>query len=406
MSRKRTRASAPCGIAMSDCTEAVCAEYATCQKRVSASVAPCGRAMSDCNDACDEYHTCQKRVSASLAACGLAMSDCTDACDKYATCQKRVSASIGACGVAVSDCAEVACCKTGICQQAMAYTLNWGPRQPTLVEELNWVGVASVAACGLALSDCTDAACAKYATCQKKVTGRFITRKELLSFGDSTEARPCTEGDDDSQYGPRGDDQKCTDEGRGGQRSVDDGDNTVEEQGYPGQFSDDYDGGYDDEPAGDVPEGYQEVDTGDPSLDPEGGDWESLLDEGVDEGVDLKKTLKEEDRFAKEEQKVQETTDKKQSRTSIRIPRDPSLTPESYHQFWSHENPTWAIQQAVKILEDRVGNPRTPEDSEAARSLLMNGPKAGGAYQKTKKADPGEPGAEDFIDREDKSPII
>ena len=180
------------------------------------------------------------------------------------------------------------------------------------------------------MSDCTDSACAEYATCQKKATARFITRKELLSFEDSSEPRLCTEGDDDSQYGPRGDDQKCVDEGGGG------GDNTVEEQGYPGQFSDEEDPYSDD-----VPEGYQEVDMGgDSDLDPEGGDWESLLDEGVDDDdTDLKRTMKEEDKSVKEEQKVQETTDKEQSRTSIRIPRDPSLTPESYHQFWNHENP-------------------------------------------------------------------
>ncbi len=457
MPRKKTTGSAPCGIAMSDCTDAACAEYATCQKRVSASAAPCG----------------------------LAMSDCSDACDKYATCQKRVSASIGACGVAVSDCAEVACCETGTCQQAMAFTLNWGLRQPALAEELNWVGAVSMAACGIAMSDCTDAACAEYATCQKKATasvaacglamsectdacaeyatcqkkttGRFITRKKLLSFGDSAEARPCTEGDDDSEYGPRGDDQKCVDEGggygdddpsgddydggyydespdcttpgcdleeghggtcvtpesteeardRNRQRSADEGDDTVEEQGYPGQFPDD------DEPAGDVPEGYQEV--GDPSLDPEDGDWESLFDEDLGQEMDLKRTLKEEEAVDKQEKTTQDKVSKEQSRTAISIPRDSTLDSNAYHQFWdpSHtghsgvdEQRNFTLQKSVQILEERVSNPRSPEDAEAARSILMNGPKAGGTYQKTRKAEPGEPAAEDFIDREDRSPIV
>ncbi len=403
MPRKKTTGSAPCGIAMSDCTDAACAEYATCQKRVSASAAPCG----------------------------LAMSDCSDACDKYATCQKRVSASIGACGVAVSDCAEVACCKTGTCQQAMAFTLNWGLRQPALAEELNWVGAASMAACGIAMSDCTDAACAEYATCQKKATasvaacglamsectdacaeyatcqkkttGRFITRKELLSFGDSAEARPCTEGDDDSEYGPRGDDQKCVDEGGGG-------------YGDDDPSGDDYDGGYYDEneePAGDVPEGYQEV--GDPSLDPEDGDWESLFDEDLGQEMDLKRTLKEEEAVDKQEKTTQDKVSKEQSRTAISIPRDSTLDSNAYHQFWdpSHtghsgvdEQRNFTLQKSVQILEERVSNPRSPEDAEAARSILMNGPKAGGTYQKTRKAEPGEPAVEDFIDREDRSPIV
>ena len=288
------------------------------------------------------------------AACGLSLSECTDAaCAEYATCQKKATASMGACGVAVSDCAEVACCKTGTCQQAMAYTLSWGPRQLMLIEELNWTGAA-----------------------------------------DSAEARPCTEGDDDSQYGPRGDDQKCTDEG-----GSDYGD----------------EGGYEDEPASDVPEGFQEVDMGDPSLDPEGGDWESLLDEDMGEEMDLKKTMKEEEKSEKEEKKTQEQKSKEQSRTAISIPRDPNLDPNAYHQFWdpSHtghsgmdEQRNYTLQKSVEILEDRVNNPRSPEDAEAARSILMNGPKAGGTYQKTKKAEPGEPGAEDFYQKEDRSPIV
>lgn len=256
-----------------------------------------------------------------------------------------------ACGISLSDCAEVACCKTGTCQQAMAYTLSWGPRQLMLIEELNWTGAA-----------------------------------------DSAEARPCTEGDDDSQYGPRGDDQKCTDEGGG-------------------DYGDE--GGYEDEPASDVPEGFQEVDMGDPSLDPEGGDWEEFLEEP--EEMDVKKTMKEEEKVEKEEKKTQEQKSKEQSRTAISIPRDPNLDPNAYHQFWdpSHtghsgmdEQRNYTLQKSVEILEERMNNPRSPEDAEAARSILMNGPKAGGAYQKTKKAEPGEPGAEDFYQKEDRSPII
>lgn len=298
-----------------------------------------------------------------------------------------------ACGVAVSDCAEVACCKTGTCQQAMAYTLSWGPRQLMLVEELNWTGAA-----------------------------------------DSAEARPCTEGDDDSQYGPRGDDQKCVDEGGEGGGYYDEGPDCTTpgcdlEEGHRGthvtpesteeardrnrQRSAEEGGGYD-EPASDVPEGFQEVDMGDPSLDPEGGDWEEFL-EKPEEEMDLKKTLKEEDKSSKEEQKTQEQKSKEQSRTAISIPRDPNLDPNAYHQFWdpSHtghsgldEQRNYTLQKSVKILEDRANNPRSPEDAEAARSILMNGPKAGGTYQKTKKAEPGEPGAEDFYQKEDRSPII
>ncbi|GAG85196.1 unnamed protein product, partial [marine sediment metagenome] len=90
----------------------------------------------------------------------------------------------------------------------------------------------------------------------------------------------------------------------------------------------------------------------------------------------------------------------------IRIPRDGQLQPGDYHQFWNHENPSWAIQKSVKILEDRLNNASSPEEADAVRSILMNGPKAGGTYQKTKKSAPGEPGAEDFIDKEDRSPIV
>jgi hypothetical protein len=317
--------------------------------------AACGLSLSDCTEsACAEYATCQKKATASMGACGVAVSDCAEvACCKTGTCQ-QATASVGACGVAVSDCAEVACCKTGTCQQAMAYTLSWGPRQLMLVEELNWTGAA-----------------------------------------DSAEARPCTEGDDDSQYGPRGDDQKCTDEG------IEDYDRQEE----------DYYSGREEE----IPEGFQEVDMGDPSMDPEGGDWESLLDEEPEEEMDVKKTMKEEEKVEKEEQKTQEKTSKEQSRTAISIPRDPNLDPNAFHQFWdpSHtghsgmdEQRNYTLQKSVEILEERMNNPRSPEDAEAARSILMNGPKAGGAYQKTKKAEPGEPGAEDFYQKEDRSPII
>ena len=48
-----------------------------------------------------------------------------------------------------------------------------------------------------------------------------------------------------------------------------------------------------------------------------------------------------------------------------------------YDEFWDRENPSWAIQKSVQILEDRVSNPRSPEDAEAARSILMNGPREG-----------------------------
>ncbi len=405
MSPKRTRASAPCGLAMSECTDA-CAEFASCEHKAKASAA-CARgySLSDCTDAaCSEYATCNIKATASLAACGLAVSDCTDAaCAEYATCQKKATAGLAACGISLSDCTDAACGEAACCQQAMAFVLSWGP---TLIDELNWT--VATAPCGLAMSECTDA-CAEYATCQKKTTGRYITRKQLLSWGDPSEARPCTEGDDDSEYGPQGDDQKCVD-------GPEDGDNTVEEQGYPGQFDDD--GGYntsDDErnefddyesdQEEDVPEGYQEVEMDDP-MDPEGGDWESMLDQEEPSDDNLKKTMKQEDKAAQQEKKAQDQTSQEQSRTSIRIPRSGELAPGDYHQFWNHENPTWAIQESVKILVDRVNNPRSPEDSEAARSLLMNGPKAGGTYQKTKRAAPGEPGAEDFIDKEDKSPIV
>jgi hypothetical protein len=272
------------------------------------------------------------------------------------------------------------------------------------------------------MSDCTDSACAEYATCQKKATGKFI-----LSWGDPAEARPCTDGDDDSEYGPSGDDQKCVDEGYSDEQFQNDLD---DEDGIPrhddgAPFSDeeteeaeDYvqwggsggGEGYED----DVPEGYQEVDTEDP-MDPEGGDWETLLDQEEPSDDDLKKTMKQEDKAAQQEKKAADQTSKEQSRTAISIPRDPSLDPSAYHQFWdaSHlghtgvdEQRNFTLQKSVQILEERLKNASSPEEADAVRSILMNGPKAGGTYQKTKKAAPGEPGAEDFIDREDKSPII
>ncbi len=380
MSRKKTLGSvAPCGLAMSDCSDAACAEYATCGKRVSASAAPCGLAMSDCTDACAEYATCQKKATASAAPCGLAMSECTDACAEYATCQKKAT--------------------------------------------------ASAAPCGLAMSECTDA-CAEYATCQKKATG-FITLKQLedaakrgklLSWGDA-EARPCTEGDDDSQYGPRGDDQKCTDEGGGGGYHDDTPDCTSPgcdlEEGHGGthitdesrdavreqnrQRSAEEGGDYDDEPASDVPEGYQEVDMGDPSLDPEGGDWEEFLTEPEEEAP-LKETMKEEERVGKKASEEKAVQDKKDQRTATRIGRDQNLRPEDYHQFWNQD--VWHINQAREILEHRAANPKSSEDADAVRSLLMNGPKVGGGYEKAGKRESGEPGAEDFYQKEDKSPIV
>jgi hypothetical protein len=280
--------------------------------------------------------------------------------------------------------------------------LNWGPLEKVFEEGLNWIG-----------------------------------------------ARPCTDGDDDSEYGPRGDDQKCVDEGGGGGYYDDSPDcaspgcdleeghggthvtdesrdavrdrnrqRSAEEGGGYGDddpSGDDYDGGFDDENQGyeDVPEGYQELDMD--NTGPEEGDWESTLDQEEPTDDDLKKTMKQEDRAAQQEKKIQDQTTKEQSRTAISIPRDPSLDPNAYHQFWdaSHtghsgvdEQRNFTLQKATQILEERVNNPRSPEDAEAARSILMNGPKAGGTYQKTKKAEPGEPSAEDFMDREDRSPIV
>jgi hypothetical protein len=372
-------------------------------KRTTAS-APCGLAMSECTDACAEFASCEHKAKASAAcARGYSIADCTDAaCAEYATCGAKATASLAACGISLSDCTDAACGKAACCQQAMAFVLSWGP---TLADELHWA--VATAPCGMAMSDCSDAACAEYATCQKKATGRT----QLLSWGDPAQARPCTDGDDDSEYGPSGDDQKCVDEGGGGgyENDFDLQDGRGPTEMLPSDddpYGDDYDGGYDDEPDSDVPEGYQEVDTGDPSLDPEGGDWESLTDEDPGEEMDLKKTMKEEDKAGKEEKKFQEQESKEQSRTSIRIPRSGQLQPGDYHQFWNHENPTWAIQKSVKILEDRLNNASSPEEADAVRSILMNGPKAGGTYQKTKKAAPGEPGAEDFIDKEDRSPIV
>jgi hypothetical protein len=426
MSQKRTTASAPCGLSMSECTDA-CAEFASCEHKAKAS-ASCARGYSiaDCTDAaCTEYATCGAKATASLAACGLAASDCTDAaCAEYATCQKKVTAGLAACGISLSDCTDAACGEAACCQQAMAFVLSWGP---TLVEELNWA--VATAPCGMAMSECTDA-CAEYATCQKKTTGRTL----LLSWGDPVQARPCTDGDDDSEYGPHGDDQKCVDEGGGyGDDDPEYGDNTVEEQGYPGQFDDDdfededdeqspfdmedrgrdrsgllddpneYDEEDDDYSSEDVPEGFQEMDIN-PDLDLEDGDWEAPLDQEEPSDDDLKKTMKEEEKAVKMDKKQQMQEDKENQRTATRINRDGNLGPEDYHQFWNQDS--WHVNEARKILEQRAANPKSPEDAEAVRSLLMNGPKVGGAYEKTRKADPGEPGAEDFMDKEDRSPIV
>jgi len=94
------------------------------------------------------------------------------------------------------------------------------------------------------------------------------------------------------------------------------------------------------------------------------------------------------------------------------MPRDQRLAPGEYHQFWQTSGPEKYPNQhkqkkiMLQLLEDRVNNPKSPEEGEAAKNILLNGPKEGGNYQKTKKSKPGEPGAEDFIDREDRSPII
>jgi len=204
------------------------------------------------------------------------------------------------------------------------------------------------------------------------------------------EARPCTEGDEDSEYGPHGDDQKCVDEGGG--------------------YGDDYGDGYEDDggEGGDVPEGYHEVDLGDPDGDPENGDWESLLDEDDDDGgedIDVKKVMKEEEREGKQEQQKEMKEQKEYRRTATRVPRDPSLGPEDYHQFWNRDD--WHIQKSREILEQRIMQPKSSEDAEAVRSLLINGPRVGGGYEKAGKLLPGQPSKEDFLGTEpDRDPII
>jgi len=234
--------------------------------------------------------------------------------------------------------------------------LNWGPGSaPILAEELTWV-----------------------------------------------EARPCTDGDDDSEYGPRGDDQKCVDEGGDPGSFNDDGSyNTSDDEA---NMFDDYEADQED-PYGedDVPEGYQEVDMGGGDPDPEGGDWESLMDEEPGED-DLKQIQKQEQKVEKKESKDQAAQDKINQRTATRINRDGNLGPADYHQFWNQD--VWHINQAREILEQRAANPKSPEDAEAVRSLLMNGPQVGGGYEKAGKRQPGEPGAEDFIDKDDRSPIV
>jgi hypothetical protein len=230
-------------------------------------------------------------------------------------------------------------------------------------------------------------------------------------------ARPCTDGDDDSEYGPRGDDQKCVDDG--GDYGYDD--SFEDDQNGRGaerenSLRDPYDDSFEDDQNGrgadrenrfasddDVPEGYQEVDMGDPDLDPEGGDWESLdQEEPTDDN--LKKVMKDEEREGKREAKDQAAQDKVNQRTATRINRDGNLGPADYHQFWNQD--VWHINQAREILEQRAASPKSPEDAEAVRSLLMNGPQVGGGYEKAGKREPGQPGAEDFIDKEDRSPIV
>ncbi len=214
-------------------------------------------------------------------------------------------------------------------------TLNWRLGKPALAAELNWTG-----------------------------------------------ARPCTEGDDDSEYGPHGDDQKCVDEGGSG----------IVDEGY-------------DEPASDVPEGFQEVDTGDPDLEPEGGDWEETLGPDEEDDMDVKKTMKEEEREGKKESKEQQQFEKESGRTATRLDRDPNLGPDEYHQFWNQDS--LHINKARELLEQRAANPKSPEDAEAVRSLLMNGPKVGGGYEKAGKVQPGEPSAEDILEPErSRGPII
>ena len=245
-------------------------------------------------------------------------------------------------------------------------------------------------------------------------------RRRLLSWGAPAEARPCTDGDDDSEYGPRGDDQKCTDDGGsfnddGSYNTSDDEANLFDEyEADEEQYTEDRGGRLWDDPndydeededfsSEDVPEGFQEMDIN-PDLDLEDGDWEAPLDQEEPTDDDLKKTMKQEDKAAKHEQKQQMQEDKENQRTATRINRDGNLGPQDYHQFWNQDS--WHVNEARKILEQRAANPKSPEDAEAVRSLLMNGPKVGGGYEKTRKADPGEPGAEDFMDKEDKSPIV
>jgi hypothetical protein len=246
-----------------------------------------------------------------------------------------------------------------------ASELNWGPRKFALVEKLHWV----------------------------------------LGAGPA-EARPCTDGDDDSEYGPRGDDQKCVDEGGGGKPRYEQSDEEYLQEWRDDDREDEEDGYFDDpsQEGSDVPEGYQEVDTGDPDLDPEGGDWEEYLTDEPEDEAPLKKTMKEEESVEKKESKDQAVQDKVNQRTATRLSRDENLGPADYHQFWNQD--VWHINQAREILEQRAANPKSPEDAEAVRSLLMNGPKVGGGYEKAGKREPGEPGAEDFYEKEDRSPIV
>ncbi len=236
--------------------------------------------------------------------------------------------------------------------------------------------------------------------CGEEVELNWETQPALAEQLQWTEARPCTDGDEDSEYGPHGDDQKCVDEG-GGYEDLDEP--SLDPEGWP-NMPDEEREGWRDEPS-DVPEGYQEVDMGDPS-DPEGedGDWESLLDEDADE-IDMKRTLKEEEQQKKQEKQEILKEEKVNKRTATRVPRDPNLGPDNYHQFWNRDD--WHIERAREILEQRIANPKTLEDAEAAKSLLMNGPRVGGGYEKAGRLLPGEPSKEDFLGVErDRDPII
>jgi hypothetical protein len=186
---------------------------------------------------------------------------------------------------------------------------------------------------------------------------------------------------------------KCTDEG-----PVDDPQG-LEEWGGPSSF-DLKPQDYQNEDWGE--EGYEVVDPGeDPGADPEGGDWEALFDEpmpDLDEPAEpdledpkqLKKSIEEEEKLQHPDvpQTQKEAKEKQaEQKRNLPIPKDPSRGPEDYHQFWDSEE--WHVQESRKILEKRAADPTNPEDAQAARDYLLNGPKIG-RYHKAPVPKPGE----------------